>query len=183
MPPLTEINGWDIQPSEITKSFIVIGFPCRRQVSLQNPALTPDLKNLVENSQEFQLLVTNVLPLFDVCTGDTPLNSKWDIPSIYDCNLLIPRTIYVWDEVYWSGVSNVGDFIFITANASESRLELILKKEGKELFAYFHSYRSPGGADYSIGRKVLSGRESKAIQRVIDKAVLIEESTDRYLIG
>ena len=183
MPPLTEINGWDIQPSEITKSFIVIGFPRRRQVSLQNPALTPDLKNLVKNSQEFQLLVTNVLPLFDVCTGDTPLNSKWDIPSIYDCNLLIPRTIYVWDEVYWSGVSNVGDFIFITANASESRLELILKKEGKELFAYFHSYRSPGGADYSIGRKVLSGRESKAIQRVIDKAVLIEESTDRYLIG
>lgn len=183
MPPLTEINGWDIQPSEIAKSFVVIGFPRRIQGSLQNPALTPDLENLVENSQEFQLLITNVLPLLDVCTGDNALNSAWTIPSIMESTFMINRTVCLWDKVRWARKAHFEGFIFISGNASESRLQMILKKEGKELVAYFHSYCSPGGADYSIGRKVLSGQESKAIQRVIDKAVLIEESTDRYLIG
>lgn|GEM_PF-1399638 len=194
-PPVTEMNGWSEQPSDILHSYIVTGqLTFLRQVPQGNKDATP-LERMLEKSLEYELLITDVQPLLKMCDAVKMMlpelwqeryGSKTPSGLLQVLNNREALFEYVndteWTEVYWAGTAKAGNYIYLIFQHYEVHYEALLQKEENQLFVHYFSLDMYRQTERSIMRKKLATRENEGIKSLIARAVVLNDSFGDYLL-
>ncbi|MDP1977695.1 hypothetical protein [Undibacterium sp.] len=194
-PPLTEMNGWSEQPSDILHSHIVAGqLKFLRQVLRGNEEATP-LERMIEKSLEYELLVTDVQPFLKMCDAVKNMSPElWQerygsktLSGILQVqNNRGALFDYVndteWAEVYWAGTANAGSYIYLIFQHYEVHYEALLQQEENQLFVHYFSLDMYCQTERYITRKKLSSKENEGIKSLMARAVALKDSFGDYLL-
>ncbi|MGF6207989.1 hypothetical protein [Pseudomonas frederiksbergensis] len=170
-PPVSDLNGWSEQPSEIAQSHFlkahVVG------AAHASPHSTPDS----DRKYELEILsCERLLPALQASRGGS---TSWNLQGIGSAQ----GSFLAWDELHWCGRAVVEGFTYLTANTSnEAHLELILEESGDELIGLFSVHIDPGGTFHEMGRKRLTGEERRVIQQALKLAHPLHDSQAAYLV-
>lgn len=194
-PPLTEMNGWSEQPSDISHSYVVTGqLKFLRQVPRGNDDVTP-LERMIEESLEYELLITNVRPLLKVC--DTVKSTSPELWQERYGSKTLSGLLKVqnnrealfdyvndteWKEVYWAGTANVGSYIYLIFQHYEVHYEVLLQQEGNQLFVHYFSLDMYRQTDRCITCKKLPDKENEGIKSLMARAIALKDSFGDYLL-
>ncbi len=158
-PPVSDLNGWDGQPSEIAQSYLltakVVGTAPSGLYRYELEILTCEqfvnvLRALVEDLQTQQ----NFIHLDRLA----------------------------WDEVSWAGSATVEEFTYLTASTPhEAFMELIVKVIGNEVIGLFSLHIDPGGVFCRLGSKRLAGSELTTVKRTLALARPLHDILAPYL--
>ncbi|WP_017901852.1 hypothetical protein [Pseudomonas asplenii] len=176
-PPVSDLNGWSEQPSEIAMSHLLIA---KVLSDTGAPARTErDLPFMHAGKQTYQLEILSRERLLTVLKASPVDSGDWTLQGVSG-----ERGVHLaWDEVSWCGKATVEGFTFLTANTSaEAWLELLLELEGEEITGFFSLHVDPGGSVFGFGRKRLTAVEKQSIQRALDRAYLLHDTQPAYLV-
>ncbi|MBC3910540.1 hypothetical protein [Undibacterium umbellatum] len=194
-PPLTEMNDWSDNPSEILHSYIVTGqVKFLRQVLRGNEEATP-LERMIEKSLEYELLITDVQPILKMCDlvktmspelwqeryGSKTLSGLLQVQNSKE-TLFDYINDTDWARVNWAGMANAGSYIFLSFNRHELHYETLLQQEGNQLFVHYFSFTTYRQSDRYITRKKLSAKENEGIKSLMARAVALKDSFGDYLL-
>ncbi len=195
-PPATEMNGWSDQPSDILHSYIVTGqvqFLRQFHRSKNDDATLFD--GLLENSMEYEMLITDVQPFLSICdlaktmpttlwqehygskTVSGLLQAKNDQETLFD---YIDRA--EWGQVRNVGMANLGNYFYLHFTQYEEHYDVLLQQEGKDLFVHYFSVDVFNGIDRYITHKKLTAGENAGIKSLMARAVVLEDSFGDYLL-
>lgn len=194
-PPLSEMNGWSDHPSDIFHSYIVTGqVQFLRHVQRGKDEATP-LDKMIENSLEYELLITDVQPFLNICdlakTMPTALWQEHYVSKTLSGLLQAQSTQetlfdYIdhaqWENVGWVGMANIGNYIYLHFSRYEEHYEVLLQQEGKDLFVHYFSLDVYRGINRYITRKKLTAGENAGIKSLMARAIVLEDSFGDYLL-
>ncbi|MFZ6873296.1 hypothetical protein ACO0LF_14675 [Undibacterium sp. Di27W] len=193
-PPLTEMNGWSEQPSDILHSYIVTGqVKFLRQVLRSNDDVTP-LEKMVEKSLEYELLITDVQPLLKMCDavknmspelwqeryGSKTLSGLLQVQNNREA-LFNYINGTEWAEVRWAGTAKAGNYLYLIFNRYEVHYETLLQQEGEQLFVHYFSFATYRQSDRYIARKKLLTKENEGIKSLLARAAELKDGFGDYL--
>ncbi|NHZ33959.1 hypothetical protein [Massilia rubra] len=169
-PPYTELNGWVDQPSEIAESYLVVA-----KVVDVSPSL--EQRSGFANVYRHHVDIVSCEPLLPMLHGLHEDAKSWSLVKVGTQR----GTVLVWDEVHWCSAAAIDGLIFVTGNADQSFMELIVDDVDGELFGLFNGHMDPGGSGHHVGRHRLDRREQKTIRQVIQKAHRLADTCPAYL--
>lgn len=158
-PPISDLNGWDEQPSEITQSYLLTA----RVVGIA-PSGRDRYELEILNSEQF---VSVLRTLAEDLQGQQSL---------------IHLDRLAWDEINWAGSATVEEFTYLTAlTPHEAFMELIVKVIGNEIIGLFSLHIDPGGVFCKLGGTRLAGSELAAVKRTLATARPLHDKQAHYL--
>ncbi|CAK9888520.1 MULTISPECIES: hypothetical protein [Pseudomonas] len=159
-PPLSVVNGWSEQPSEIAQSHL----------------LKAHMVSSMGDSYELDILGSErLLPMLKSLPRD---QSAWALQQI----ATEQGPIIALEEACWSASAVVEGLTYLSAcTPFEAHMELLLEVTGDEVFGLFSAHVDPGGAFYSFARRTLEGRELKAVEQALKVARPLKDLHDNYL--
>lgn len=170
-PPVSDLNGWSEQPSEIAQSHLLKAHVIGVAQACAQPAPNGERKYELEI-----LACERLLPALQALPEES---TSWNLQGIGSEQ----GNFLAWDELHWCGRALVEGFTYLTANTSnEAHLELILEESGDELFGLFSVHIDPGGTFHEMGRKQLTGEERRVVERAIKLAHPLQDSQALYLV-
>jgi hypothetical protein len=181
-PPLSEINGFSDYPKDILHSYVITGRGEFRQYIARDKTEKSHLNEMLGNSLEYTLSITDVESFLAVC------NEARDIPSNFMFAYCMKQTPsgYIselsWKEAYWSGLAYIDDYCFLRFHLQEVYVEMLLKQERGELVVHYFSVTGAGGDHHMIGRQNFNVEEYECIKSLMKKAVALKDSFDDHLL-
>ncbi|NBF02214.1 hypothetical protein GV819_07900 [Pseudomonas sp. Fl5BN2] len=172
-PPVSDLNGWSEQPSEIALSQLL-------RVKISGPAQAPaaPLHAIHHGMQRYAFDVLSCKPLLAALQAQPLDPAAWQLAKIGSA----AGTCLSWDELTWCGRAEVAGLTYLVATRPcETYLEMIVEVNEQQIVGLFSVYLSPGGDDYDFGRRVLSGDELRAIKRVLQVAQPLQDCQEAYL--
>ncbi|ERO60403.1 hypothetical protein [Pseudomonas piscis] len=174
-PPVSDINGWSEQPSELAHSHLL-----RARVSGPQQSPAQPMHDLHRGRQRFALQVLACTPLLAALQAQPLEQQAWSLPGIGR-----PQGACLsWDEAHGCGRADiVGLTCLSAANGNEGMMEMILEIIGDQVSGLLSVHLGPGGNTYEFGRRVLAGAELIAIRRALEHARPLQDTQDAYLVG
>ncbi|KAF2410999.1 hypothetical protein ACMSI6_16050 [Pseudomonas antarctica] len=169
-PPVSDLNGWDEQPSEIATSHLLIA----TVISPASVNQAASRVNFGKPGYDVEVLsCERLIPALKALPETT-----WSLHQISTAQ----GNILAWDEVTRCGRANVEGLIFLTASTrSEAHMELLLEQTDDDITGLFSLQMNPGGIDYDLGRTRFTAQELRAVRRVLSIAHPIHDSQPAYL--
>lgn len=159
-PPLSAVNGWSEQPSEIAQSYLL------------------KAKVLCSRGDSHELDILGSEQLLPMLRSLPREQSAWSLGQI----ATEQGPIIALEEACWSARAVVGGLTYLSAcTPFEAHMELLLEVTGDEVFGLFSAHVDPGGAFYSFGRRTLEGRELMAVEQALKAARPLKDLHDNYL--
>ncbi|MCW2293650.1 hypothetical protein M2262_003700 [Pseudomonas sp. BIGb0408] len=177
-PPVSDLNGWSEQPSEIASSYLLTA----RVISPGSAAMrtAEDANFALIHTQRYQLEILSRERLIPALEGLAQGTSTWSLHTIWTEE----GSMLAWDEVSWCGKSTVEGLTYLVANTrNEAHMELLLEQTGEELTGLFSSHMTPGGTHYGLGRKRFTAQELQAVKHALNIARPLHDTQPAYLTG
>ncbi len=173
-PPVSDINGWSEQPSELAHSHLL-----RARVSGPDQTPPQPLHDLHRGKQRFPLQILACTPLSTALKAQPLDQQAWSLPGIGS-----PQGACLsWDEIHWCGRIDVDGLTCLTAtNGREGVMEMILEIIDDQVSGLLSVHLGPGGNTYELGRRVLVDAERLAIRRALERAQPLRDTQDAYLV-
>jgi len=176
-PPVSDINGWSEQPSEIALSYLLTANVCSEATLVSPSDGNPHLILQGKYRHALRILARErLLPALK----DFPSNANsWRLPvTATDRGIT-----QLWDEVHWCGKATVEGLTYLTASTpNEAFMEVLLEKEDENLIGLFSMHLNPGGSNFNLGRQRLTSIEQNVMWRVIDRAQPLADSQAPYIM-
>lgn len=176
-PPVSDLNGWSEQPSEIALSHLLTA-----TVVSSASAATPSAYNphfIHRGMLKYDIVILSCERLLPALQASKQDGIDWHLRMIGTSR----GSILAWDEIRWCGRASVEGLIYLTASTpNETYLELLLEPIGDEFKGLFSLHMSPGGIDYNLGRKRFTSDELRAVKRALDLAQPLLDSQPAYLV-
>lgn len=163
-PPVSDLNGWNEQPSEIATSFLL-------------KATVVDVAHHTDQRYELNILSRErLLPALRALQEDA---NAWHLQTVgYEQGVVL-----AWDEVNGCARADVEGLVYLTAKTPyESYMELIIEKTHDQISGLFSLHLNPGGSTCELGRKQMTGKELQAVKRALDRAHRLQDTQPSYLI-
>ena len=177
LPPVSDINGWSEQPSEIAMSYLLTAC-IASEPTLVAPSESRS-SAILQGKYRYAVKVLARQRLLSALGTTASDATPWHVPAIADGT----GVSLLWDEVHWCGKACVEGLTYLTASTrNESFIEMLLDKQGDELVGLFCLYMDPGGVECSIGKQRFVAGEQEAIQRVLDKARGLVDTQAHYIV-
>lgn len=177
IPPVSDINGWSEQPSEIALSYLLTA-KVISEATLMAPS-ERDPNFILRGKCRYTLNVLARERLLDVLKTLTVEADSWSLPTVATDQGITQ----LWDEVYWCGVASVEGLIYLVANTrNEGFMELLLSKEGEHLTGLFSLELNPSGIQCNLGKHRLTAMEQHSIQRAMHNAQPLLDSQAPYIV-
>ncbi len=158
-PPVSDLNSWSEQPSEIAQSFL-----------LTAKVVGPALSDLCRYELEI-LTCERFVSVLRALAEDVQTQQGF-----------IHLDRLAWDEGTWAGSATVEEFTYLTANTShEAFMELIVKVTGSEVIGLFSLHIDPGGVFCRMSGTPLTGAELANFKRTLAIARPLHDSQAPYL--
>lgn len=177
-PPVSDLNGWSEQPSEIALSHLL-----KANVVAEVQASAPSAAEIHPahyGKRKYELDIQSCerfLTALDTLQEDP---TSWHLHTIGSAQ----GNFLNWDEVSWCGSAAIDGFTYLTANTSnEAYMELILKEVENEIIGLFSVHIDPGGTVYEFGRKRLTGQELWVIKQALNIAHPLRDVQAEYLVA
>ena len=175
-PPVSDLNGWSEQPSEIAQSHLlkakVVGAAQASEPSAER------LHNVHHGKLKHELDILSCerfLPALQALQEDS---TSWHLQQVGTAN----GNFLAWDELHGCGSAVVEGLTYLTAStSSETYMELILKVADDEIIGLFSLHMNPGGDSYDFGRKRLTGEERRAVKHALNIAQPLHDTQAAYL--
>ncbi|QXI26267.1 hypothetical protein [Pseudomonas vanderleydeniana] len=176
-PPVSDLNGWSEQPSEIALSYLLIAIVVSDASAPIRTARDP--RFLHEGKQTLALEILSCERLLTVLKASPAGSGDWRLLEIGG-----EQGVHLaWDEVSWCGKATVEGLIYLTANTrNETSLALLLAPDGDEIMGLFSLHIDPGGSEFGFGRRRLTADEKRSVQRALDRAHLLHDTQPAYLV-
>lgn len=159
-PPLSAVNGWSEQPSEIAQSYLL------------------KAKMLCSRGDSHELDILGSEQLLPMLRSLPREQSAWALQQVAGEE----AQIFALEEACWSACAVVEGLTYLSAcTPFEAHMDLLLEVTGDEVVGLFSAHVDPGGAFYSFGRRKLEGRERKAVEQVLKIARPLKDLHDNYL--
>lgn len=175
-PPVSDINGWSEQPSEIALSYLLTANVSSEAtlVSLSDGNRHPILQEKYRYALRI-LARERLLPALKNFPADA---NPWTLPVTATAQGITQ----LWDEVHWCGKATVEGLIYLAATTSEASMEMLLDKEDENLIGLFSMHFNPGGSNFCLGRQRLTSIEQNVMRRAIDRAQPLADSQAPYIM-
>jgi hypothetical protein len=183
-PPYSEINGWSEQPSEIGLSLVVTGQVRRVGEATAGAPGAAALDAIIARRVEFEVWVLDCRPLLEICAQPQaagPAGSDagaWDFPRVRTSSGGAQRSENLWSHARWCGSAQVQGFIYLSAVAQESNLDLLLRHDQGAWLACYHEFAWPGQSGAHAGAQVLQGEDLDVIERCLERAQPLHDHVD-----
>nr|WP_315448707.1 hypothetical protein [uncultured Pseudomonas sp.] len=169
-PPVSDLNDWSEQPSEIAQSYLlkanVVG-------AAQAPASTTEASRRAHSGKrEYELDVLSCERFLSVLQALPAHSNPWDLLG----------NAWAWERISWSGSAVVEGLTYLTATANEAFMELIVEEADEQIIGLFSLHIDPGGVFQDFGRKTLTGEERRLIKQALDTAQTLHDSQPAYLV-
>lgn len=171
-PPVSDLNGWSEQPSEIAQSHLL-------KANVVGAAQAPELLHSIHHGKrKYELDILSrerFLPALQALQKDS---TSWQLHGFGTAH----ENFLALDELHWCGSAEVEGLTYLTANTSdETYMELMLKVADDEIIELFSVHMSPGGDSCNFGRKRLTGEEQRAVKRALNIAQPLHDTQAAYL--
>jgi len=175
-PPVSDLNGWSEQPSEIAQSHLLKANVIGAAQASEPSAEAMHCAHNGKRKYELDILsCERFLPVLQALPEDS---TSWHLQGVGTAH----GSFFAWDEVNWCGSAVVEGFTYLTANTSnEAHMELILEKVDDQIIGLFSVHIDPGGVFYDFGRKRLTGEELRVIKHALNIARALHDSQAAYL--
>lgn len=173
-PPVSDLNGWSEQPSEIAQSHLL-------RVRIDGPAPMPPapLLDIHQGQQRYRFQVLSCTPLLAFLQAQPLDPAAWQLARIGDEH---GNTRLNWDAPRWCARAQVQGLTYLVAgDGHEGHMQMLLDVGEQQWVGLLSVYLSPGGNDYDLGRRVLEGAELRSIRQALAKARPLSDSQDAYL--
>lgn len=175
-PPVSDINGWSEQPSEIALSYLLTAKVVSDATLEQSSDGDPNF--ILRGKYRYALKILARERLLSVIKKMPAEGKPWGLPLTATAQ----GFTQFWAEVHWCGKAAVEGLIYLAASTrNEARLELLLDKEGEDLVGLFSMHLNPSGASFNLGRQRLTAVEQSAVRRAMAGAQLLVDSQAPYL--
>jgi hypothetical protein len=158
VPPYSELNGWDAQPSDIAVSQIITA-------RLARTARPPSADRV-----ECTATVLACNNLLDACHG-----SLDDV----SCDALLLANLHsevFWAQVHWCGKATVGDLTFLDVVAGEATLALLFTGTPGACQVRYAQCSVAGASSAALGCWTLQGRLLRAVEGHLAAAVSLMDT-------
>jgi hypothetical protein len=163
VPPYSELNGWDAQPSEIALSQVVTA-------RLSRTARAPR-----GDKVECAASILHRVSLLEACddgVGDMSGESAL-LPNL--------QSPVFWDQVRWSGTAMIGDMTFLDCVAGETAMVLLLRRLPHQCSVRYAQLRVNDRSSAALGCWTLEGNIQQAIERQLAASVTLRDTSPSYL--
>lgn len=170
-PPYTAFNGWSERPSEIAQSFLVSAKAVRAYADTHS-----------QKRYEFDIISTKpLLPtLKSLCSGGSGEGKLGEVSA----TAAAPARRYLdWGEDPRFSVANIAGLTYLAGMPrAEGFIELIVETIDGDIFELFGGHSDPGGTEYYLGRRKLSGPDFYGVRIAIENEKRIGETYRPYLV-
>jgi hypothetical protein len=167
MPPISETNGWDYQPSEIELSHIVTA----RLIEHTLPAPASAPPQLGVGWRWYGASILASVPVLTACT----------LSARQAESAPLANGQALWNMAGWCGMATVNDFLYLTATAPDSEMTVLLKRADDAVTLYYQEYSTPGWSECRIGHWPLQGAPLVMMLKHLSKAVELQDAAAPYL--
>ncbi|MHC8301397.1 hypothetical protein [Pseudomonas sp. ZS1P83] len=177
-PPVSDLNGWSEQPSEIALSHLLKANVVAAVQASEPSAAAIHPTHYGKRKYELDILsCERFLTVLKALQEDPTSRHLQGIGSA-------PGNFLMWDEVNWYGSAAVDGFTYLTANTvNEAYMELILEEVDDDIIGLFSVHMDPGGSYYEFGRKRLTDQELRVIKHALNIAHPLRDSQADYLVA
>lgn len=176
-PPVSDINGWSEQPSEIASSYLLTANVFSEATLVTPSDGEPHL--ILQRKYRHALRILSrerLLPALKTFPVDA---NAWKLPATATAQGITQ----LWDEAHWCGKATVEGLIYLTATTpGEDSMDVLLDEEDENLIGLFSMLLNPGGSDISLGRQPLTSIEQNVMRRAIDRAQPLADSQVPYIM-
>jgi hypothetical protein len=163
VPPYSEINGWDAQPSEIALSQIVTA-------RLRRTDRAP-----IDQKVECLASIVGRTSLLDACKGSV-VDASCD-PALLS-NL---QSAEFWDHVHWGGTATIGGMTFLDVTAGEAGLAILFTQSPQQCGVHYLQFSTDGWRSAALGCWILTGHVQRVIEHHVQEAVPLKDMSAPYL--
>jgi hypothetical protein len=163
VPPYSEINGWDAQPSEIALSQIVTA-------RLRRTERAP-----IDEKVECLASIAGRTSLLEACKDSVP-DSNCD-PALLG-NL---ESAAFWDQVHWGGTATIGGMTFLDVAAGEAGMAMLFTQSPEQCSVRYLQFWVDGWRSAALGCWPLTGHVQQVIEQYVRKAVPLQDMSAPYL--
>lgn len=165
-PPVSDLNGWSEQPSEIAHSYLL-----QARVVRPVPSSASSM-HLSMGKHRFELSVLSCENLLSALRALPEGSGAWDLQ----------HNALAWQELTACGSAVVDGLTYLNASARhEAFMELILEVTEEQIVGFFCLHSDPGGMYQQIGRKRFTGEELRIVRHALDTAHVLHDTQDAYL--
>lgn len=175
-PPITEMNGWSEQPSEIAQSYLV-------GARVIEVATSRDLQPNLSHLYQHQLDILSCEPLLPTLRALHDDAADRSLASVAPGHTNAPMDTLLWEQIRWCGTAVVEGLIYLAGSVGESYLEIMIEEADGEFFELLDGYASTIDMIYNLGRRKLDQHEQKTIKHAIHKAWRLADTFPAYLIA
>lgn len=176
-PPVSDLNGWSEQPSEIALSHLLKANVVA--VAQASDPLAAEIHPAHYGMRKYELDIQSCERFLTVLEALQEDPTSWHLHAIGSAQ----GSFLNWEEVNWCGSAAIDGFTYLTANTSnEAHLELIFKENDNEIIGLFSAHIDPGGTFYEFGRKRLTGQELRVIKHALHIARPLRDAQGNYLV-
>ncbi|MGC5703349.1 hypothetical protein J4P02_24430 [Pseudomonas sp. NFXW11] len=173
-PPLSDLNGWSEQPSEIAHSQLL-----QVQISAAQAMPEAPLHGVHQGLQRYRFQVLSCTPLLVFLQAQPLAPEAWQLARVGDQH---GHSRVNWDRARGCGRAQVQGLTYLVASdGHEGYMEMLFEESEQQLVGLLSVYLSPSGNDYHLGRRVLEGDEQRAIRQALAHAEPLRDSQDAYL--
>lgn len=165
-PPVSDLNGWSEQPSEIAHSYLL---QARVVGAVQ---FSSSSMHLSMGKQRFELAVLSCEKLLSALRALPEDSGAWHLQ----------HNALAWEELTESGIAVIDGLTYLNASAAhEVFMELILEVTQEQIVGFFSLHSDPGGMYQEIGRTRFTGDELRIVRHALDRARVLHDTQDAYL--
>jgi hypothetical protein len=157
VPPYSELNGWDSQPSDIARSHILTA------------RLTRTARAPTGSAVECTAAILAGSNLLAACRAAAP---DMDCDSMLLANL---HSLVFWDQVHWAGTSSLGDLRFLDVVAGEAAMSILFTAP-EPCSVRYAQFSVAGASTAALGCWALQGEVLRAIERHVAAAVGLNDT-------
>jgi hypothetical protein len=163
VPPYSELNGWDAQPSEISLSQIVTA-------RLRRTGGAPSGEKV-----ECIAAILGRISLLDACNHPV---GDMGCDSALLANL---QSALFWDQVHWAGTATIGGMTYLDVAAGEAGMGLLFARSPSQCSVRYAQLRVDGWSSAALGCWTLQGSIQQTIERHLAAAETLRDMSAPYL--
>jgi hypothetical protein len=158
VPPYSELNGWDSQPSDIAVSQIITA------------RLTRTSRPPGDTRVECTAAVLARINLLEAC------HAAQDDTS---CDALLYANLHsavFWNQVHWCGKATLGDMTFVDVVAGEAAMAMLFTGLPDACNVRYAQFSVAGTSCAAVGNWTLQGEVLRAVARHVTAAVSLTDT-------
>jgi hypothetical protein len=176
VPPYSESNGWDHEPSEIALSQII---NCRVGAATRADSAAPEQRSatgLGQHLVERDIVILDRIPLLEACERAFELRPSGPVDQA------MARAAYThWLNAHWWGAADVCGFTYLSAVSGETQLQAILRRRDDQTVICYQELDVDGWSQCSIDCWGLDDRQSQTFNKYLGSAVALLDHARPYL--